>query len=129
MERLVRGKLVGSGELQSRQRYMRAVQIDRENGCGIGGQVGEDVAAARRDGDHSCAGLQRQRFQVDFRVFPDLRIDEAAEGEGEDAFADSVARCSLEAMNRLAKRIGGPKTLRCLTRHRHASSRITAPKP
>ena len=94
---------------------MRAVQVDGEDLGRIGGEVGEHVAAAGGDRDDPRARLQLQRLQIDVGVFPDLRIDKALEGEGEDALADAVGRGGLEAVDRLGKRIGGPKTLRCLT--------------
>ncbi len=60
-------------------------------------------------------GLSSKRLQIDVGIFPDLRIDEALEGEGEEALADAVERRGLEAMYRFAKCIGGSETLRCLT--------------
>ena len=50
----------------------------------IGGEIAHDVAAARGDGDQPVVGSERQRLHVDLGVFPDLGIDEAAEGEGKE---------------------------------------------
>ena len=56
-----------------------------------GGHVGEDVAAAGRDGDQVLAVLELQRLEIDDRIFPDLRIDEAREGEREQPLLDARA--------------------------------------
>jgi hypothetical protein len=42
------------------------------------------------------ARLQRQRLQVDLWILPDLRIDEALEGLGEDPFPYAIERCWLK---------------------------------
>ena len=94
------------GELQLRQRHVRAVQVDGDDLLRVGGQVGEHVAAARGDGDHARMRLQRQRPHVDVRVFPDLRVDEPAEGEGEDALQDAFGRSGLCPMDGLVEAVG-----------------------
>ena len=43
--------------------------------AGIGGQIVQDVAAARGDGDQPVMGLELQRLQIDVGVFPDLVVD------------------------------------------------------
>ncbi len=41
-----------------------------------------------------------ERFEIDDRVFPDLRIDEAAKGDGEKTLQDAGAGQRLAAMDR-----------------------------
>ncbi len=51
----------GRGELQRAERDMRGVEIDRGDRGGVGGQVRQRVAAARRDGDDVAVRRDRQR--------------------------------------------------------------------
>ena len=62
---------------------MRAVEIDRRDAGGIGGKIGQDIAAAGGDGDDVVPGLDLERLQVDDRILPDLRIDELRKRQGE----------------------------------------------
>ena len=64
---------------------MRGVEINRGHAARIGGQVRQDVAAAGRNREDMAVRRDRQRFHIDFRVFPDLRINEPLEGEGKRA--------------------------------------------
>ena len=68
---------------------MRAAEIDGGDAGGIGGQVGQDVAAARGDRHDMAVGLQRQRFEVDLRVLPDLGVDQPAEEALEQPLEES----------------------------------------
>ena len=79
---------------------MGAVEIDRGDAGRIGREVGEDVAAARGDGDHLMPRPDVERGHVDDRVLPDLRIDEALERQREQALEDAGARERLRAMDR-----------------------------
>jgi hypothetical protein len=113
-------------ELQARQRHVGMVEVDGDDRGRIGGQVGERVAAARRDGDHAGAGRQLERLQVDVGILPDLRVDEPLEGESEESLAHACPRACPEAVHRRvqlvgasrrgAGGIGGGGALRCLTR-------------
>ncbi len=67
------------GEFQFVERDMRAAQVKRRDLRRIGDQIGQDIAAARRDRDHPAVRHDLQGFEIDFRVFPDLRIDKALE--------------------------------------------------
>ena len=88
--------MIGQGlrrtELEAAERDMRAVEVDRGDLRRIGGQVGEDVAPARGDRHHVIGGAEGERLHVDRRVLPDLRVDQAAEGEGEQPFEGAGAR-------------------------------------
>ena len=84
-EMRVVGQLLHRDLLQPVERDMRGVEVDRGDLRGVGGQIGEHVAAAARDGGDVAVRRDRQRLHVDYRVFPDLGIDEAPEGEGEGA--------------------------------------------
>jgi len=90
VERLVVGQVTGRRQLQAGQSDVAAVEVDSNDLARIGRKVGEDVAATRGDRDQPCAGLQRERTQVDDGIFPDLRIDQAAKGEGEDALENTL---------------------------------------
>ena len=90
-------------ELQLVERHVRRIEIDggdRDRRCR---EVAQHVAAARRDGDQALALLEAQRLEIDDGVFPDLRIDEAAEGEREQPLLDALSRHRLVAMHRLAQ--------------------------
>ena len=52
---------------------MGAVQVDRSDPGRVGGQIGQDIAAAGGDGDHLVVRPDVERLHVDDRVFPDLR--------------------------------------------------------
>ena len=52
-------------------------------------EVGQHVAAARRDGDDAVALAELPGLDVDVRVFPDLRIDEAGEEKREQALGEA----------------------------------------
>ncbi len=65
---------------------MRQAEIDGGDLGRIGRQVGQDVAAARGDGHDMAIAVERQRLEIDLRVFPDLRVDQAAEQPLEQAF-------------------------------------------
>ena len=64
---------------------MRAVEVDGGDAGRIGGQVGKHVAAAGGDRDHLMARADVERLHVDDRILPDLGIDQALEGEREQA--------------------------------------------
>ncbi len=78
---------------------MSAVEVDRGDARRVGGQVGEDIAAAGGDGDHLVTRPDVERLHVDDRVFPDLRVDKLREGEGEHALEHAGARQGPRAMN------------------------------
>jgi hypothetical protein len=83
-ERRVVVEMLQRGDLQAGQRDMRRVEVDGDNLGRIGGQVVEDVAAARRDRHDPAGGIDRQRREIDRRVFPDLIVDETREPEGDE---------------------------------------------
>ena len=55
-------------------------------------QVVQDVAAARCDGEDPAVPVELQCLQIDFGIFPDLRIDEALEGHREHPLEDAALR-------------------------------------
>ena len=72
---------------------MRAVEIDRGDARRIGDEIGQDIAAAGRDRDHMAVRRDRECLKIDFRIFPDLRIDEPLEqAQGEEMLEQARAR-------------------------------------
>ncbi len=90
-------------ELQLVERDVRRIEIDRRYGDRGRCKIAQHVAAARRDGDEPLAFLQAQRLEVDDGVFPDLGIDEAAEGERKEPLLDALAGDRLVPMHGLAQ--------------------------
>ena len=96
---------------------MRGVEVDGVDMCGRARQVGEHVAAARRDGDDPMAFHQVHGLDVDLGVFPYLRIDQAGEekreqplgkpGLGERAvLVDGLAELAVFAEPEFAGKVG-----------------------
>ena len=106
-ERFVIRQMLEGAELEPAERDMGAVEIDGDDLGRVGGQIGEGVAAARGDGRDAIARAEAQRLEIDDRVFPDLRIDEAAEGGGEQALEHAGAAQRPAAMNRCAQAFAG----------------------
>ena len=101
IERLPCRQAAGCRELQPVERDMRPAEIDGRDARRIGRQVGEHVAAARGDGHNVAIGVERQRLEIDLGVFPDLRIDQAAEQPLEHTLEKALSgQCSMAA-NRL----------------------------
>ena len=92
-----RGRL----ELQPEQGQMRRIEIDCDDPLGLGQEVAHDVAAAGRDGRDPRPGCEVERGQVDLRILPDLRVDEAREDLAEQALEKAAA-----AVARVAARGG-----------------------
>ena len=86
------GQVLDRGNLELAQGDMRLVEINRGHAFGIGGEVGQRVAAAAGDAHHPAIGLNVEPFHVDHRVFPDLGIDEAFEGERKRLVEQLVAK-------------------------------------
>jgi hypothetical protein len=100
--------VVQRAELEPDQRYMGAIEVDRRDALRIGDEIIEDVTAARADRQHMVGRPDPQRLEVDCRVFPDLRIDEAAERQRENALKHPFAGEHLVAVNRSREpRLGG----------------------
>ena len=57
IEDLPRRQPVGSDKLQAIERHVRAAEIDGSDAGGIAGQVGQHVAAARRDRHNMAVGF------------------------------------------------------------------------
>ena len=111
-EGLVVGQVLQRAELEPSERDMRPVEVDRGDPGRIGGEVGEDVAAARGDGDHLMPRPDVERGHVDDRVLPDLGIDEALERQREQALEHAGARERLRAMDRSLEPRAGRATHR-----------------
>src|ERR1700722_19973614 len=79
---IVRQRTQGA-QLQLAERDMRAIEIHRDDPRGAGGEVRQDIAAARSDGDDTIVRLYIERGEIDARVLPDLRIDQTAKRHGE----------------------------------------------
>jgi len=75
------GKMPDRRDLQPPQRYVGVVEIDRGHAFGVGGKIGQCVATAAGNAHHAAVGLDGEAFHVDHRVFPDLGVDEAVEGQ------------------------------------------------
>ena len=90
-------------ELEVAERDMGTVEVDGADPGRVGGEIGQDVAGARSDRDQMVARLQRQRLHVDDRILPDLRIDQAGEGEREHPLQQTGARERLAAMDRVVE--------------------------
>ena len=104
-------------ELQTVERDMRLVEIDGVDMGRRAGQVGKHVAAARRDGHNAVAFEQVHRLDVDLRVLPDLRIDEAGEQKRKQPFGEArpgkrpvlvhgLAELTVRAKAKLARKVG-----------------------
>ena len=102
-ERGMVGQVPEGGEFQPPQGHMRAVEVDGADPCRVGREVGERVAAPRGDGDDVVLRPQPERRHVHHRVFPDLRIDQPAEGRREQAFRYSRFREGPVAMDGLSE--------------------------
>ena len=77
---------------------MGEAEIERGNALGIGRQIGKDVAPARGDGNDMAIGPERQRREIDLRVFPDLGVNEPAKQPLEQALQKSLpAQCPVAA--------------------------------
>ena len=79
VERLPGRQAAGRRELQPVERDVRQAEIDGGDVSRVGRQVGQHVAAARRDGHDVAVAIERQRLEIDLGIFPDLRVDQAAE--------------------------------------------------
>ena len=91
MKGLVIGQIPRRAQFEAIERDMRAVEVDRGDAGGIGGQIAHHIAAAGGDGDDMIVRTDRQRLHVDDRILPDLRIDQSLEREGEQAFEQAGA--------------------------------------
>ena len=105
---------------------MGVVQIQRRDTGWIGCKIAQNSAAARSDGDDMIARLDRQRFHVDQRVFPNLRINQPFKGLGEQPFEQACGRQRRVAVHRIAEAgFRRPPQTRCDTPrhslHRHLS--------
>ena len=78
-------------QFQAVKRHMGGVEIDRHDLSRIGGEIGQDIAAAAGDAGNAVPRRNLQRLHIDHGVFPDLRIDQAFEGEGERAVPQLAA--------------------------------------
>ena len=122
-ETFIIGQMARGRELEAAEREMSAVEVDRADARRVRREIGQDVAAARCDRHQMVARTDVERRHVDDRVLPDLRIDEAAESEGEEAFQEACTRECPASMHRevqLDRRL--PPKSPC--RLRHASSLI-----
>ncbi len=95
VESVVIRQVFDGGELKPVERDMRPIEIDRFHACRIGGQVGHGIASAGSDGDDAVAGLDGKCRHVDFRVFPDLRIDQPLEQPREQSFGKAPRERAL----------------------------------
>ena len=89
-EFLVRGKVGERSQLQPRQGDMVGVEIDGDDLRRIGGQIVENIAAPRGDGDQPVVGLKVEGLQIDVRIFPDLVVHKPLKHQGEQALQDAA---------------------------------------
>ncbi len=74
------GRQVAKGdELQFVQGDMSVVEVDGGDCRRPCREIGKNVAVAGCDGDQVTVRLKLQYFEIEYGVFPDLRIDEPAE--------------------------------------------------
>lgn len=85
-------KMAEGSELQPVQHHVVAVEIDHIDAGGLAGKIGQHVAAAGTDGDDAVTGRQRHGLHVHFRVFPDLRINEAGKEKPEQPLGNALWR-------------------------------------
>ena len=85
----LRGQMLYRRELHAVQRDVRGVEVDGVDRGRRAREIGEHVAAARRDGDDAVAFAELHRLHVDLRVFPDLRIDEAGKEQREQPLGEA----------------------------------------
>ena len=80
---MVVGEILQRADLELAERDMRAIDVDGGYARGVGGEIGKNVAAARRDGDDLVPRPDLERLHVDDRIFPNLGIDEIRRRESE----------------------------------------------
>jgi len=68
------------------------VEIQRDNSGGRRGQVIQDIAAARRDGDDTVMRLKFQCIQIDTGILPDLVIDKPLKHKGKNPLQGAAGR-------------------------------------
>ena len=100
-------QILEAGQLQLDQCHMRPVEIDRRDLVWAGGEIGQDIAPAGRNGDNVMMRLDLHRRHIDHRILPDLRIDQTAEGEREEALENALLGNGLIAVH------GPPKKFLC----------------
>ena len=94
-------------KLESRQRDVIGVEIDRDDTLGVRGQIVQNVATARGDGDQRVMRLKRERFHVDIGVFPDLVVDKSLEHHREETLKRAaLGRGRLVCAARLKRALG-----------------------
>ena len=94
-------------ELQADESDVGAVEVDGGDPRGIGDEVAQHVAAAGRDREHVAGRRDLERFEVDDRVFPDLRVDQVLERAREGALAQPVEAEDAVAVHGLLQELGG----------------------
>ena len=90
VEDVVGWKALRREQLEAPQRHVSPVQVHCRDFSRIGGEIGHDVAAARRYGHHAGTRTQVEGLHVHFGIFPDLRVDQPLESEGKQAFQHPV---------------------------------------
>ena len=88
IERLIVRQVLSRRDLQPVQRNMRRVKVDGYDLCRVRRQIGQRVAASRRDGHDAMRRFHLHGCKVDHRIFPYLRVDEVGKGEREHPFVD-----------------------------------------
>jgi len=82
-EGIVIGEMFERLKLQAGQRDMVGIEIDRDDALRSRGEIVQNIAPARCDGDQPVLRSEPQRFEVDDRVFPNLVVDKPLEHQGE----------------------------------------------
>jgi hypothetical protein len=67
-------------------------KIDRGDPRRIGNQVGENIAATGCNRHDMARRRDRQRLHIDFRIFPDLRINQPIEQPGKQIIEHAFIR-------------------------------------
>ena len=78
------GEMFQRLKLQPGQRDMVGIEIDRDDALRSRGEIVQNIASARSDGDQPVLRSEPQCFEVDDRVFPNLIVDKPFEHQGEE---------------------------------------------
>jgi hypothetical protein len=90
-ETFVIGQMGERRQLQLRERDMMGIEVDREDPRRCRGQIIENIAARRSDGNQPVMGAKLQRIQIHTGVFPDLIIDKALKHKSKEPLQQTSA--------------------------------------
>ena len=95
-EEAVEGRVVGEVpdgcQLQAIECDVRRIEIHDGDVRGARGQIAHHVAATGRDRHDTARRLEREGFEIDDRILPDLGIDQPGERQRECPFRYTLSR-------------------------------------